>query len=48
MFRRHNVVEFKFPEDELSIDVFFKTQAYAGLYKASGETVNEILVIHHI
>ena len=42
MFRRHNVVEFKSPEDEMSIDVFFKTQAYAGLYKASGETVNEI------
>ena len=42
MFRRYNVVEFKSPEDELSIDVFFKTQAYAGLYKASGETVNEI------
>ena len=42
IFRRHNVVEFKSPEDELSIDVFFKTQAYAGLYKASGETVNEI------
>ena len=36
MFRRHNVVEFKPPEDELSIDVFYKVQAYAGLYKTSG------------
>ena len=41
-FRRHNIVEFKSPEDELSIDVFYKTQAYACLYKASGETVNAI------
>ena len=38
-FRRHNIVEFKSPEDELSIDMFYKTQAYACLYKASGETV---------
>ena len=42
VFRRHNIVEFKSPEDELSIDVFYKTQAYACLYKASGETVNAI------
>ena len=42
IFLRHNVVEFKSPEDELSIDVFYKTQAYAALYKASGETVNAI------
>ena len=41
-FRRHNIVEFKSPEDELSIDVFYKTQAYACLYKASGETINAI------
>ena len=38
----YNVVEFKSPEDELSIDAFYKVQAYAGLYKASGETVNQI------
>jgi hypothetical protein len=42
IFRRHNIVEFKSPDDELSIDVFYKTQAYACLYKASGESVNEI------
>ena len=41
-FRQHNIVEFKSPDDELSIDVFYKTQAYACLYKASGETVDEI------
>ena len=27
---------------KLSIDIFYKVQAYAGLYKASGETVNQI------
>ena len=32
----------KSPDDEMSIDVFYKTQAYACLYKASGESVNEI------
>ena len=42
VFRQHNIVEFKSPEDELSIDVFYKTQAYACLYKASGETINAI------
>ena len=41
-FGRYNVMEFKSPGDELSIDVFYKVQAYAGLYKASGEHVNEI------
>ena len=42
IFRRHNIVEYKSPNDELSIDVFYKVQAYAGLYKATGEHVNEI------
>ena len=41
-FRKYNVVEFKSPDDELSIDVFYKVQSYAGLYKASGETLNAI------
>ena len=42
VFRRHNIVEYKSPGDELSIDVFYKVQAYAGLYKTTGEHVNEI------
>ena len=42
LFRRHNIVEYKSPEDSLNIDVFYKTQAYACLYKASGETVDAI------
>ena len=42
IFRRHNIVEFKSPDDDMNIDVFYKAQAYASLYKASGDTVNEI------
>ena len=42
IFRRYNIVEYKSPDDELSIDVFYKTQAYACLYKASGDFTDEI------
>ena len=42
IFRRYNIVEYKSPDDELSIDIFYKTQAYACLYKASGDSTNEI------
>ena len=42
IFRRYNIVEYKSPDDELNIDVFYKVQAYAGFYKASGEQVNAI------
>ena len=41
IFRRHNILEYKSPEDSLSIDEFYKTGAYASLYKAYGETVDE-------
>ena len=41
-FKKHNIVEYKSPEDELDIDVFYKVQAYAGLYKASGEHLDDI------
>jgi len=42
IFRRHNIVEYKSPHDSLSIDVFYKVQAYAGFYKSAGEHVNDI------
>ena len=35
-------MEYKSPKDELNIDVFYKVQAYAGLYKALGQHVDEI------
>lgn len=41
LFKGYNIIEYKSPDDSLNIDTFYKTQAYAGLYKASGKTVNE-------
>lgn len=40
-FLGHNIMEYKSPEDHLDIDTFYKVLAYAGLYKAYGETVDE-------
>ena len=42
LFRVHNIIEYKSPDDELSIDTFYKVQGYACLYKALGETVNAV------
>lgn len=41
-FKQHNVCEYKSPDDDLDIDVFFKVIAYALLYKSSGNEVNSI------
>ena len=41
-FRRFNVIEYKSPEDSLTIDDFYKTIGYAMLYKGLGEHVNEV------
>ena len=42
IFRGHNILEYKDPEDSLDIDVFFKTEGYACLYKSYGKTLNAI------
>ncbi|MCM1241833.1 MAG: hypothetical protein NC314_03265 [Roseburia sp.] len=42
LFKGHNIMEFKSPEDHLDIDDFYKTGAYASLYKSYGKTVDEI------
>ena len=42
IFREHNIVEFKGDGDRLNIDVYYKTLAYACLYKGTGKHVNEI------
>lgn len=42
MFKKYNVVEYKSPDDALSIDDYYKTVGYACLYKGLGETVNQI------
>lgn len=41
IFRGHNIIEYKSPEDHLDIDVFYKIIAYASLYKSYGRTVDE-------
>ena len=40
-FRGYNMIEYKSPKDHLDIDTFYKSIAYASLYKSYGETVDE-------
>lgn len=40
LFRRHNIMEYKSPDDHLNIDIFYKIIAYACLYKSYGKTLN--------
>lgn len=42
IMRTYNVIEYKSPEDGLTIDDFYKTVGYACLYKGYGEYVNQI------
>lgn len=42
IFRKYNVIEYKSPEDGLTIDDYYKTVGYACLYKGLGEKVNQI------
>ena len=41
LFQGHNILEYRSPDDHLDIDFFYKAGAYASLYKAYGETVDE-------
>ena len=41
MFKGHNILEYRSPEDRMDIDSFYKAGAYASLYKAYGETVDK-------
>ena len=41
-FRKHNILDYKSPEDGLTIDDFYKAQGYALIYKSLGKTVNAI------
>jgi len=44
MFQMYNLLEYKSPEDMLNYDVFLKGMAYAYLYKAKEEHVDEIML----
>lgn len=41
LFLGHNIMEYKSPRDHLSVDDFYKAQAYATLYKSYGREVDE-------
>ena len=41
IFKGHNIIEYKSPDDGLTIDDFYKTAAYACLYKSLGQTVDQ-------
>ena len=42
IFKTYNIVEYKSPDDGLTIDDYVKTVGYACLYKGLGETVDQI------
>ena len=42
LFRTHNIVEFKSPDDKLSINDYYKVLGYSCIYQANTERVMEI------
>ena len=42
IFKKFNIVEYKNPDDALTIDDYYKTVGYACLYKGLGESVDQI------
>ena len=42
IFRGHNIMEYKRPDDKLNIDVFAKVMAYSNLYKSQGIPADSI------
>ena len=42
LFREHNIVEYKSPEDYLSVNDYYKVLAYAGLYQSDTKKILEI------
>jgi hypothetical protein len=42
IFKTHNLLEYKSPEHGINIDSYYKSISYACLYKAQGNTVDEI------
>ena len=44
IFKKYNIIEYKSPEDYLSIDDFYKVLGYACFYKADTKKTDEIKV----
>ena len=43
-FRSHNIIEYKSPEDYISINDFYKVYAYTCFYQSDTEKVEEIKI----
>lgn len=43
LFRKYNIVEYKSPEDNLSINDFYKAYGYACFYQSDTEKITEVL-----
>lgn len=44
IFKKHNIIEYKSPTDYLSIDDFYKVNAYAYIYKTNSNIVDSIKI----
>jgi len=44
IFRKHNIIEYKSPDDYLSIDDFYKVYGYTCFYKSDTSTMDEIKI----
>lgn len=44
IFRKHNIIEYKSPDDYLSIDDFYKVYGYTCFYKYDTSTIDEIKI----
>ena len=44
IFRKHNIIEYKSPDDYVSIDDFFKVYAYALFYKSESKNIDDIKI----
>lgn len=44
IFRKYNIIEYKSPDDYLSIDDFYKVYGYTCFYKADTTRVNQVLL----
>lgn len=42
LFRKHNIIEYKSPDDELNINDLYKVIGYAGLYKGTSTSANAV------
>ena len=42
IFRRYNIIEYKSPEDFLTINDFYKVYAYACVYQSNTDRINEV------